>query len=646
MNAILNPIRRSLRLQLIFILVFFIVASVGFVVLQILPLWSSDIEDNVENLETQFVTLERLQVQTFANNLEQDIRLLGKLESVQNLSEALVDPDADPALIEQYTANVENDFFAFSDARRVYNQVRYLDATGFEVVRIDFNGEIVSIRERERLASKGDRGYFIESAIQPDGEIFVSRFDLNREGTPPTIEGTLTDGTVVPTLRYGIPVYVETEAGQSVLAGVVITNVLGVNLLNLLQPDAEDSVVFLVDQEGYYLRNSANPSLTFGFEPDIDTVGGVVDARIQDELTEDETSQLFASTGVESFATENGQLIYYSRIDPPGADYYWIVGNFRDEAVIFAPVEDATTITLQTTVGIILVSVVIGIAAIAYGFRPLRELTQVAEAVASGDRSVRSRYADREDEIGQLSASLNTMTSELDTLVTNLEARVEAATRDLQALVDVNLQTATFLETDQLLQAAAGLTKERFNLYHVQFYTLEGEQLVLAAGSGYVGRQMMAQNHKIALGNPRSVVAQVARDQKRVLIDDVENAPNFLPNSLLPDTKSEVALPLFSRGQFIGVMDLQSDRVNGFSNSLLSILDVLAVQLANAILNARLYESVSRDSRHELAMTEIMASVQNANSVDDVLKTAARELGRALRVPHTIVELELKDTDS
>ena len=641
-DALLKPFQTQLRWRLIAFLLLLIAAVIALIVAQTFPAWRSEINDNINIGEETFIEGRQLQLQSFVNTLEQDIRFLGGIENVTALANAQADPNASPDTIEALTSAVEQDFLAFSQARGVYNQVRFIDANGDEIVRIDSDGEQASIRERERLAPKGDRGYVIGTQNTAPGDIFVSRLDLNREGSPPTIEGTLTEGSIVPVIRYGIPLYVTTESGETTLAGMVVTNVFAQNILDLVQPNADDATSFLIDEEGYFLVNSANPNRVFGFENGIEDIGGVAGARIQNNYDEEVYTRYFAAVGIDEAETED-DLIHFAQIQPPGANYFWVVGNIRDRAVAFDQVTAATNAVILATLLALVGTAVIGGVFIQRITTPIVDMSHTAQRVADGELELRSRYTDRADELGTLSKSFNTMTDRLQANVRELEVRVEDATNNLQALVDVNTQTATILNLNDLLNASMNLIKERFDLYHAHIYLLNEDMLVLGAGAGYVGRQMSQSGHRIQFDSPRSIVAQAARERVAVVETDTRASESFLRNPLLPNTVTEVAIPLVGRGQLLGVLDLQDDEPGKFDSRLLSILEILATQLANTISNSRLYETASRSSRHEQALNEIMTKVQQGSTVEEVLQNAVVELGKALRVPHTAIELELKN---
>jgi len=229
---------------------------------------------------------------------------------------------------------------------------------------------------------------------------------------------------------------------------------------------------------------------------------------------------------------------------------------------------------------------------------------------------------------------------------TSLQAAVidsEIRSTELQTVVDVGTQVSTILEVERLLRDVSDLTKERLRLYHSHIYLLNSaaDTMVLAAGSGAVGRQMVAEKRAIGLDNAHSIVATAARTRKEVIANDVRQSSTFLPHPLLPDTRSELATPLIARGELIGVIDVQSDMVDFFSPSKVSVVELMAAQVAIAISNARLYETSERISRRERALGTIDRKIQGAVSMDEILQTTVRELGKALRVPYTAIELQM-----
>ena len=301
----------------------------------------------------------------------------------------------------------------------------------------------------------------------------------------------------------------------------------------------------------------------------------------------------------------------------------------QDEA--FAPVGTQTR-------GLIVVMAIILILAMgaAIGFsvflvRPIAQLTQTAEEVAAGNLNSRAEVTST-DEVGTLASTFNNMTSQLQETLQGLEERVAARTKDLATVAEVGTATATILESKRLLQEVVDLTKERFNLYHSHIYLLDedGRNLVLTAGAGEPGRIMVAEGRSIPLDREQSLVARAARERKGITVNDVTQAPDHLPNPLLPDTRSELAVPMIIGGNVIGVFDIQSEQVGRFTDSDVNIQTTLAAQLATSIQNVRSFEQSKKQAELQSLVNVIGSRIQRTTSIEETLQTAIRELGTAI----------------
>jgi DNA-binding LacI/PurR family transcriptional regulator/GAF domain-containing protein len=171
------------------------------------------------------------------------------------------------------------------------------------------------------------------------------------------------------------------------------------------------------------------------------------------------------------------------------------------------------------------------------------------------------------------------------------EAMAKRAT-ELELVARVSAAASTILNPTELLQQVVDLTKDSFGLYHAHVYLLDeaGETLVLAAGTGKVGRQMVAEGWRIPFRQEQSLVARAARTREGFIVNDVRADPNWLPNPLLPDTRSELAVPLVAGEWVLGVLDVQADKVDHFTEDDIRIQRTLAAQVAVALENARLFE--------------------------------------------------------
>jgi putative methionine-R-sulfoxide reductase with GAF domain len=301
----------------------------------------------------------------------------------------------------------------------------------------------------------------------------------------------------------------------------------------------------------------------------------------------------------------------------------------QDEALAPAQVQVRGAIIVMAIVLALAVAAAFGLSSFLVG--PIVQLTQTAEEVAAGNLNSRAAVTGS-DEIGTLASTFNSMTSQLQETLVGLEQRVAARTQDLATVAEVGTATATILDTDKLLQAVVDLTKKRFNLYHSHIYLLDeaGENLVLASGAGEPGRQMVAEGRSIPLSREQSLVARAARERKGVTVNDVTQAPDFLPNPLLPETRSELAVPMVVGEKVIGVFDIQSDVVGRFTESDVNIQTTLAAQVATSIQNVRSFEQSKSQADLESLVNAIGQKIQRATTVEDTLQTAIREVGLAL----------------
>ncbi len=309
----------------------------------------------------------------------------------------------------------------------------------------------------------------------------------------------------------------------------------------------------------------------------------------------------------------------------------WLVIVHQHRQVALAPLD--SQLRVITVVGLALAGLAAAIAFLLARSltKPVIELTGIAEKVAAGDLTVEAKV-ETGDEIGQLAGTFNSMTRQIRELIGTLEQRVAARTKDLATVAEVGTATATVLETRKLLQSVVDLTKERFDLYHSHIYLLDetGENLLLTSGAGEAGRQMVAEKRTIPLDSERSLVARAARERKGVIVNDVTQTPDFLPNPLLPDTRSELAVPMIVGGSVIGVFDVQSDQVGRFTDSDANIQTTLAAQVAVSVQNVRLFERSKTQADLEFLVNTIGQKIQKATSVQDTLQTAVREIGLAL----------------
>jgi GAF domain-containing protein/HAMP domain-containing protein len=243
---------------------------------------------------------------------------------------------------------------------------------------------------------------------------------------------------------------------------------------------------------------------------------------------------------------------------------------------------------------------------------PISNLATAAGALSSGNLAARARTNQR-DEVGELAGSFNSMADQLQGMIGNLEQRIAERTNALEqqsvrlrAAAEVARDAANAPDVDALLDDAARLIRDRFGLYHTGIFLLDDkrEYAVLRASPSEAGKKMLENGHRLRVGEQGIVGRAASTGEPRIALDTGVD-PVYFSNPLLPATRSEMALPLKTAEGTIGVIDIQSDQPEAFTQDDIAIVQVMADQLATAIQRSRLLQQV----RAQLAQLEL--SYQN-----------------------------------
>jgi GAF domain-containing protein len=178
----------------------------------------------------------------------------------------------------------------------------------------------------------------------------------------------------------------------------------------------------------------------------------------------------------------------------------------------------------------------------------------------------------------------------LEKLVEERTRELEHRAKQLELSAQVAHDTLSFTDIDELLFSIVRLIAEEFAYYHVGIFLLENnkEYVVLQATSSTGGMKMMERGYQLRVGSGRETIGRVAAEHHPVITQGDDFATQF-NNPDLPETRSEMALPLLSQNELIGVLDIQSNKPQAFTQEDVEIFQLLAGQLALAIQNKRLF---------------------------------------------------------
>ncbi|MBN1937407.1 MAG: GAF domain-containing protein [Anaerolineae bacterium] len=201
----------------------------------------------------------------------------------------------------------------------------------------------------------------------------------------------------------------------------------------------------------------------------------------------------------------------------------------------------------------------------------------------------------RQERLEQRSQERDLVLRQLESLQTGLEQRMADRARALALATDVGQRLLAVRDLDTLLGEAVELIRSSFDLYHVQVYLMDSSRrnLSLRAGTGQAGALLVRRGHTLPVG-PGSINGTAAAEKHAVIVSHTAQSPTYRLNPLLPETRSEMAVPMMIGGQVVGVINLQDDKPGSLTNESLPIFETLASQFAVAVDNASLFADAAQ----------------------------------------------------
>ncbi len=208
----------------------------------------------------------------------------------------------------------------------------------------------------------------------------------------------------------------------------------------------------------------------------------------------------------------------------------------------------------------------------------------------------------------------------------------------LETSAEVSRVASTILDTNELLPKVVELIKDGFGLYYAGLFLVDeigewtGEPnkwAALRAGSGEAGRQMLKAGHKLEINGDSMIGTAIANAEPRIAFDVGEEA-RFFRNPYLPETRSEMALPLISRGDVLGALSIQSIHEEAFSQEDITSLQTMADQVANTIENAHLFEQTEARAEELAVLNEMARAFTQTLDIDELIDHTYHYVGRLM----------------
>ena len=214
----------------------------------------------------------------------------------------------------------------------------------------------------------------------------------------------------------------------------------------------------------------------------------------------------------------------------------------------------------------------------------------------------------------------------------------------LTLIAEVSKSVSASLELHTFMENVSSLIHDRFGYPHVTLYTVHLNRRLIAYIAGSGERTDGLSGYTLSLDDAQGIIPWVAREGKTILASDVQKDERYRPSPMPPaNTRSELCVPLLYNEKVVGVLDIQSDKRNAFTDDDRMIFEAVADNISTAIHNADLYRSEQWRRQVGESLHEVAGLVSANVGVDDVLDAILDELDRNL--PVDISAIWLFDND-
>lgn len=220
------------------------------------------------------------------------------------------------------------------------------------------------------------------------------------------------------------------------------------------------------------------------------------------------------------------------------------------------------------------------------------------------------------------------------------QAEMDRWKADLINLVrEVGSQIVELLDLDELAHRVTRLILDTFRYYYVAVFTLEGDQhsLCYRASAGPLTNQASAHSPALTVEYGLGIIGHVAQSGQEVLANNVSEYPFYRRADALPETRAEFALPLRVGDRILGVLDVQSDYCDAFTEMDILVLRSLADNIASALENTRLYSSLRKQTNQLLSVAEVGNALTSILDLDNLLNNVVNLVHKRFGYPYVYI---------
>jgi GAF domain-containing protein/HAMP domain-containing protein len=292
----------------------------------------------------------------------------------------------------------------------------------------------------------------------------------------------------------------------------------------------------------------------------------------------------------------------------------------RNQSAVFAPLTTLTTILVLILIAILLALAAAAAQAVFFIVRPITTLAGTVSRFAAGHTEEQITVYGT-SEFVSLATSLNRLISSLRDVTRLIGTGDQVSTRKVVVSSELTQSLSGVATLDETLRIVVNLVKDRLGFEFSAIYLVDeaGQFAVLRDATGPVGEKLISQNNRFPLGS-YSIIGSVAQAGRAHITANVSEDPMYIRNDLLPDTRSEAAVPIRIGKRTIGVLDVHSISANGFSTEDADLLQSISDQTGSAIQNAQSLEATRINQEVSQQLFRISRLISLATKPEEIYK--------------------------